>query len=377
MSIEQPHVIVIGSGPGGLTATRALAQSGLVKVTLIQREGVAQYLPGILPVVLGLRPVSLYRSALRLPHVHALAGEVVGLQVGRVTLADGTTLTSDAVIAAPGLVSDAPTPSTGSQHFAIWELNAASAASQAVQSLTAGRLVVAISSLPYRCPPAPYGLAIALQSLMQERGRPVEVILATPEQRPLQSLGEQASTFLEGLMSEGKVTLHTGFHLDAAASHEGLLVATDGRRLSYDLGLIVPHHRRPAFLANFPGDGVLVQVDASQQTAMDKTWVVGDVAATPLPRAAGVAEAQGRTAAEAVLVALGLRDAHVPVIPTPTCYVWTGRANAARIQLQFPNGLPPVGKPDVILDAPSPTLFTEALHASTLWMDQLEKEHVE
>ncbi|GAC1371951.1 MAG: FAD/NAD(P)-binding oxidoreductase [Ktedonobacteraceae bacterium] len=377
--MKQPHVIVIGSGPGGLTAARSLAQSGQVEVTLIQRGGVAQYLPGILPVVLGLRPVSLYHSGLHVPHVHTLAAEVVRLQSGRVSLADGTTLAADAVIAAPGLLSSAPAPSTstGSQHFAIWELDAASAASQAVQSLSSGRLVVAISSLPYRCPPAPYGLAIALKALMQERGRNVEVVLATPEQRPLQSLGEHASTFLETLMSEGNVALHSGFHLDAGASHDGLLVATDGRRIPYDLGLIVPPHRRPAFLADFPGNGVLVQVDASQHTPMDRTWVVGDVAATPLPRAAGVAEAQGRTAAQAVLSALGLGDTHAPVIPTPTCYVWTGKAHAARIQLRFPNGLPPAGKPDVILDAPTPALFAEALHASTQWLEQLEKEHGE
>lgn len=375
--MKQPHVIVIGAGPGGLTAGRSLARSGQVDVTLIQRGGMAQYLPGVLPVLFGLRPVSLYHRVFHLPHMHVLNGEVVRVQAGRVSLADGTVLEADAVIAAPGLVSDAPASLIGTHSFPIWELEVASVAMQVVQSFTSGCVAVAISSLPYRCPPAPYGLAIALKALMQERSRNVDVVLVTPEARPLQSLGERASTFLETLMSEGNVTLHSGFHLDAATSHDGLLVATDGRRISYDLGLIVPPHRRPAFLAGLPGNGVLVQVDAFQRTAMDKTWVVGDVAATPLPRAAGVAEAQGSTAAQSVLTTLGLSDAKAPVLPAPTCYVWTGRARAARIQLRFPRGLPPTGTPDLILDPPSTDLFTEALHAAEQWMNQLQEQEAE
>ncbi len=365
--MNKPHVIVIGAGPGGLTATRHLAQSGQVNVTLIQRGGMAQYLPGILPVLLGLRPVSTYYHALHLPHVHILAGEVVGLQVGRVDLVDGTVLEAEAVIAAPGLVSDTTASPVGAQLFSVWELEAASIAYQTIQSFKAGRVVIAISSLPYRCPPAPYGLAIALKAQMQERGSNFEVVLVTPETRPLQALGERASTFLEGLLRAGNIELYGGFHLDGTASGDGHLVATDGRNIPYDLGLIVPPHRLPAFLADLAGNGPLVQVDTFQHTAMDKTWVVGDVAATPLPRAAGVAEAQGRTAAEAVLTTLGLSEAKVPIIPAPTCYVWTGSSSAARIQLQFPNGLPPTGKPDLILDPPSTTIFTEAFNTSKLW----------
>ncbi|GAC1393178.1 MAG: FAD/NAD(P)-binding oxidoreductase [Ktedonobacteraceae bacterium] len=372
MVMNKPEVIVIGAGPGGLAAARHLVSSGQVNVTLIQREGMAQYLPGILPVLLGQQPVSMYRHALRLPHVQILAGEVDEVQVGRVHLADGTVLEADAVIAAPGLVSATTASPVGTHSFPIWELEAASAAQQAVQSLTSGRVAVVISSLPYRCPPAPYGLAIALKALMQEQGRNVEVVLTTPEGRPLQALGERASTFLESLVRAGNVTLQSGFHLDASASHDGILSATDGRRISYDLGLFVPPHRRPEFLADFPGNGVLVQVDASQQTTMDKTWVVGDVAATLLPRAAGAAEAQGTTAAEAVLTALGLSDAKAPVVPAPDCYVWTGGSSSARIQLRFPNGLPPIGKPDLILDPPNTAIFTEALHASERWMKQLQ-----
>lgn len=370
--MKQSEVMIIGAGPGGLSATHALLRSGQVSVTIVQREGMATYLPGILPTLTGLRPASTYHHPITLPHVRVLSGEVIGLETGRVSLADGTVLHADAIVAAPGLSTNSAELPAGPRSFPIWELEGATIAQQAVQSLTTGRVVVSIASLPYRCPPAPYGLAMTLKALFQERGHIVEVLLTTPEERPLQALGERVSGFLESLLHEGRVTLQTAFHLNAEASRDGLLVATDGRSISYDLGLFVPTHQRPAFLAQLPGNGPLVQVDASLRTALDKLWVIGDAAATPLPRAAGVAEAQGQTAAASVLTTLGLSEPQAPVLPAPGCYIWTGLSSAARIQIHFPNGLPPTGKPDIQLEAPNAAILTDALQAPQQWLQQLQ-----
>ncbi len=369
--MSKPHIVVIGAGPGGLAAARQLAASGAVDVTLVEREGVARFLPGILPVVLGLRPADGYRRAVALPGVRVRSGDAVALEPGRLRLADGATLDADAVVAAPGLVTDAAALPAGSRTLPIWELEHARAAAPAMRSLDAGRLVVAIAGLPYRCPPAPYGLAMALAGMMRERGARVEVTLTTPEPRPLATLGERVSAFIEELANAAGVQLAMGFQLDLAASRDGLLVSEDGRRVACDLALAIPPHRRPALLAGLPGSGPLVQVDARQRTAMDRAWVVGDVAATPLPRAAGVAEAQGRTAAQDVLAALGVGQAPPPHQPEPSCYVWTAPSRAARIQIRFPHGMPPAGAPDITLDPPSAELFAEALDAGARWADGL------
>ncbi|HCI80757.1 MAG TPA: pyridine nucleotide-disulfide oxidoreductase [Ktedonobacter sp.] len=370
--MNKPEVIIIGAGPGGLSTARTLVESGLVNVTLIQREGVAQFLPGIVPTLLGLRPVSTYYHALALSGVNILKGEVIGLDMGRVHLADGTTLAADALIAAPGLATDTTAIPTGPQSFSVWELHGAAQARQAISSLSSGRLVVAIASLPYRCPPAPYGLAISLKALFQARGQAIDVVLVTPEERPLQALGPRASDFLESLTRTGHVALETGFQFDPPASKDGLLVATDGRHLSYDAGLFVPPHTCPTFLKALSDKGVMVKVDSEQRTVMEKLWVIGDVAGTPLPRAAGVAEAQGRTAAASVLATLGVAEPQQPFIPTPDCYIWTGQEQAARIQLRLPHGLPPTGKPDVLIDQPETVIFEEALNAQERWLEHVQ-----
>ncbi|GAC1425636.1 MAG: FAD/NAD(P)-binding oxidoreductase [Ktedonobacteraceae bacterium] len=370
--MKKPEVIIIGAGPGGLSAANALVKTGLVNVMLIQREGVAQFLPGILPTLLGRQSVSMYRYDIVHSQVRVFPGEVVSLEAGRVHLADGTVLSADAIIAAPGLAIDATAIPVGPQSFPVWELDTATQAQQAIVSLTSGRLVVAIASLPYRCPPAPYGLAISLKALFQERRQAIDVVLVTPEERPLQALGPRVSEFLETLTSTGHVTVETAFQFDNTMSQDGTLVALDGRRLSYDVGLFVPPHRRPALLKDVPGKGAMVQVDEQQRTGIERTWVVGDVAGTALPRAAGVAEAQGRTAAASVLTTLGLAEAQHPIIPSPNCYIWTGQERAGQIQLRFPRGLPPVGKPDILIEQPTSTIFEEALNAREQWLKQMQ-----
>jgi sulfide:quinone oxidoreductase len=373
--MSMPAVIVIGAGPGGLAAAHHLAASGQVDVVLVQPEGRANYLPGILPTLLSVRPASDYRHPIASRAIQTHPGEVVALESGRVRLADGAALPADAIIAAPGLHTAATAIPAGPRTFAAWELASADAARAAVKRLDSGRVVVAIASLPYRCPPAPYGLAMSLAALFRQHNRAIEVSLTTPEARPLQTLGERVSAFLEQLAHDAGIVLHTSFQPDLAASRDGLLVTSDGRQLPYDLGLIVPPHTRPSFLSALPGSGPLVQVDAHQRTVIPNVWAVGDVTATPLPRAAGVAEAQGRTAADDVLAALGLSQPRPPHPPAPSCYVWTSPSTAARILIEFPNGLPPAGSPSITLDPPSPALFADALAARDRWLAQLAPGH--
>jgi len=371
--MERPRVVVVGAGPGGLAATRRLAATGRVGTTLVHPDGVATYLAGIVPLLLGTRPATDYRRPIMVEGVRMRTGTVVGVEPGRVDLTDGTRLDADAIVVAPGLATEIDAIPSGTRSRAVWDLagaEASRAALKGLEDLPAGRaaaVVVVIMGLPYRCPPAPYGLAMALRTLYREGGRDVAVALVTPEARPLVSLDGRMATFLEGLVDAHGVALHTSVTLDRTRTRDGLLVADDGRTLSYDLGLFVPPHRRPAFLADLGGTGPLVTVDASMRTSMPGVWAVGDVTATPLPRAAGVAEAQGRTAAESVLAALGVATATPPTLPVPSCYVWTGPARAARIAIRFPDGLPPGGAPDVTLTAPSAALAVEALAARDEW----------
>lgn len=348
------RVAVLGAGPGGLAAARRLAGHG-VPVALVTRDGRAEHLGSAVDVALGLRAAEACAVDAAPSGVDVVAGEATALDGGGVVLADGTHLDAVAVIAAPGLALDFDAVPRREGVIAAWDVASAAVAAEALDAVPGGRVVIAVAGVPYRCPPAPFGLAMALADMHRRSGRFTELTVISPEPLPLAGVGGEAPGFLLESCAGADVALELGVEIDLAATGDGELRTRDGRSIACKLALIVPPHRRSAALAGLPGDGPLVPVDVRGRAA-EGVWVVGDAAATGLPRAAGVAEAQGRTAADDVLATLGLAEPRPPELPEPACYLRHAGGGLSRIRLRFPDGLPPDGAPTVAIDGPSPDL---------------------
>ncbi|MCL6437074.1 MAG: NAD(P)/FAD-dependent oxidoreductase [Rubrobacteraceae bacterium] len=348
------RVVILGAGPGGVAAARRLRErtpSG-VEVVLVERPGGPLYLPGTIPTLLGEGPASRWRAPLALEGVEVVYGEARGVSGSGVRLEDEE-IGADAVVAAPGLALDLEALPSSSRVFGFWDPEGAQRASEAVRDLEGGVVAVVISSLPYRCPPAPYGMAMQLANLYRSTSRPVRVVLTTPEEEPLQSLGQEMTDFLRSSCSAEGVEILTGFEPDLTSLGEGTLRSADGRDLRFDLALVVPPHRRSPLLAHLPGGGPLVEISRSFETTEENLFVIGDAAATALPRTADGAAAAGRTAADAILERFGILDSPETHLPAPECFVGHGSGRYSHISLRYPDGLPPQGRARVTLEGPS------------------------
>lgn len=350
-------MLVVGAGPGGLAAAVRLREIGAdaVAVTLVARDATATHLAGTVPVLLGDRRPQDYVATVAIDRVRCRAGEVSAIDSGG-AIVDGRRVDADAVIAAPGLWPDAGAVPDWQRAHVAWDPAAALGASAALAGVPGGRLLIAVCALPYRCPPAPYSLAMALADRHRRSGRFTKVCVATPEPFPLMAVGGEAPAFLMEACAGAGVGFEGRFEVDLDVSEDGILRSRDGRELDYQHALLVPPHRRSPALEGLAGDGPLVAVDERNESASRGLFVVGDAAATGLPRAAGAAEAQGRTAADAVLAHLGLSDARAPHLPEPSCYVLHAGGAVSRIRLRYPAGLPPAGEPQVAIDGPTPDL---------------------
>lgn len=348
-----PRVAVIGSGPGGLAAALRLRDRAgeSVEVTLFEKKGVSEYLPGAIPVLLGASPPERWRVPLNVSGIQVKTGAVEEVSGSGVKV-DGEFDEADAVIAAPGLALDLGSVPDRPNVHAFWDTEGARAAAEAVKDFRRGTVAVVISSLPYRCPPAPYAVAMELAAYYRNDSREVRVVLTTPEEAPLAAVGGAAPTFLTGSCVEAGVELLTGFEPDLDSLGGSSLRSKDGATISYDLALVVPPHGRSPLLAGLPGPGPLVQVSSHFESAEPNLFVVGDAAMVPLPRAADAAAAGGRTAADAVLERLGLSDGRRH-LPEPECYVGHGGGLYSRISLRYPEGLPPTGGAEVEIEGPS------------------------
>jgi sulfide:quinone oxidoreductase len=165
------RVAVVGAGPGGLAAASRLGERAgeRIEVLLFEREATAEYLPGTIPVFMGQTPRARWRRRLDPRGAKVEFGEVEEVSGGGVRI-EGGWVEADAVVASPGLalaperVPDAPNVHT------FWDPEGAEGASEAARGLRGGTVALVVSSLPYRCPPAPYGAAMELAAHYRREG---------------------------------------------------------------------------------------------------------------------------------------------------------------------------------------------------------------
>lgn len=348
--------MVVGAGPGGLTAAARLAGRGRgeLGVILIAPARRATFLAGTLDILLDEAVPPACSTAVSLPGVDVLDLEVDSVAPEGVH-AGGELLAADAVIAAPGLnLADRARLPSWSRAAWAWDPDAAREARGVLDSGWQGRIVVAACGVPYRCPPAPFALAIRLAERQAQAGVAVAVTIATPERSPLAGVGGGAPALVLDACQAAGVEVASGFSVDMDASGDGHLRAADGRELVYDSALLIPPHERSACLAGLPGEGPLVAVDDHGRVDGATLYVVGDAAATGFPRAAGVARSGAIAAADLVLEQLGVREAP-PRAPTKaSCFMFHAGGLVSRIRVTYADG-----GSEVEIDGPNAELASE------------------
>src|SRR5579875_457330 len=362
-----PTIAVIGAGPAGIAAALRLRDQPGVRVVLAAPGGYSEYLPGTLAVATGDARAAHYKTRVELVGVDIVPAQVEAVEPGALRIG-GSWLQAHAVIAAPGLTLDPVGRATRGETVGFWDPTGAEAAAPRILAVERGVVDVLISSLPYRCPPAPYGLAMRLARRARRQGQSLQVRLVTPEEHPLAALGRTLGDALLAGCRDAGVEVHLGADVDPDALARGAITAGASDRDGADLTIVVPRHRASPLLADLvSATSPLVSVDARVATEMAGVFVVGDAAASPYPRAADPAAWSGTLAATAVLSELGFDHTRTPEAPTPDCFVDHGDGAYGRIRVSYPDGPPPGGKPAVAVDPPSQVLATDFEEAHRRW----------
>jgi sulfide:quinone oxidoreductase len=336
-----PRVIVVGAGPGGLAAAARLRDRarGAVQITMLAAEARATFLAGTLDVAVDGAAAEHFSTRVRLDGVEVIDAVAEAVTPDGVVI-DGERRAADAVIAAPGLALG-PLPDWPRARGA-WDPAGAAVACAGLPEVEAGRVVVAVLGAPYRCPPAPFALAVGLAGRHAARRHMTRVTVTTPEPLPLAGVGGEAPALVLDACAAAGVSVERGFAVDVAASEDGVLRSVDGREVRYDAAFLIPPHVRSACLASLAGEGPLVTVDASGAVAGSSLYVIGDAAATGLPRAAGIAAGTAWRAADDVLARLGIAPLPEPEPLRASCFMWHHGGAVSRLRVSFEEGSPAV-----------------------------------
>ena len=317
MTDNRAHVVVVGAGVSGLETALALDAIAreYVSVELIAPEREFTYRPlGVAePFQMGEVRRFPLDQLVQAAGAELRNGSLVGVDADakRALLADGESVAYDMLVLALGGRQREAVP--GALTFRGQEDGAALA--NLLERVTAGELhllaFVAPSGASWPLPL--YELAfISSEYLTEHMTRGVEIVIVTPEERPLALFGAAASAAVAELLEL------RGIHLEmAAAAHSwtgGTLSLDDGRELPADAVVALAALEGPS-IDGIPQDesGFVATDELGGVLGLTDVYAAGDLTQAPIKQG-GLAAQQADSVATAIAAEAGapLRDFHTP-----------------------------------------------------------------
>jgi sulfide:quinone oxidoreductase len=358
--MTDPHVLVLGAGFGGLEVAARLSEAGLDRITVLDQSDGFTFGFSKLDVLLGRQTP----EAVRIPyHRVALPGVEVRQEhvesidpATRRVVTDVASYEPEVLVVALGSGYDpAATPGFVEDGYEFYSVEGAERLSRRLDSFAGGQLVLAILSLPFKCPPAPYEAALLIHEHLVDRGvrDATSMELITPMEWPIPPSPSSNAAILTALEERG-IAWTPGHRVRSLDPVRHVAELKDEER-PYDLFIGIPTHRVPVVLEESGltagGNDGWVKVDPQTlKTPYDGIWALGDCADAPVPRAGVFAESAARVVAEGIL-----GRPTTPYDGTGTCYLEFGNGTVGKVEANFLGGPAPVAP----LEGPSADFLAE------------------
>lgn len=239
--------------------------------------------------------------------------------------------------ATPGLVA------TGHEYYTP---AGAFAAAKVLDSFTGGRVIVGVTSTPFKCPPAPSETVLMLHDFLVGRGlrEESEISLVMPLGSPIPPSPAASEALLEAFAERG-IRWCPDSLVRSLDQERHVAVLADGRELPFDLFLGVPTHRVPDVVAEsgMCVDGWIPVDPLTLETAHPDVYAVGDVTSVGTPKAGVFSERQAAVVADRLINRHRAETTPATYDGTGLCFIEFGAERIGRVEVTFRSGKPPVG----------------------------------
>lgn len=347
-------VLILGAGFGGLEVAAGLSERFGTEVDVTLIDGRDHFVFGFskLDVMFGKRTADEVKhpySKLKKPGVTFVKAMVHSIDpVERRVETDAGQFGADFLVVALGADLDpSATPGLVDGGHEFYTNDGAFAARDVLANFEGGRVVIGVTSAPFKCPPAPSETALLVHEFLTERGLrdKSEIAVVMPLPTPVPPL-PAASDALLVAFEERDIEWHPQRLIKGLDPSAHTVEFEDGSTMPYDLFLGVPKHVAPQVVVDsgMTVDGWVPVDPLTLETSFLSVYAIGDVTSVGTPKAGSFSEGQGAVVAEAIAARIESGTSSRTYEGNGVCYVEFGDAGVAKVDVTFLAGQPPFGE---------------------------------
>jgi sulfide:quinone oxidoreductase len=347
------RIIVLGAGFGGLELTTRLSEElgDEADVVLVDHSDGFVFGFSKLDVMFGRTTPSAIRHPYRevvKPGVRFVQTTVRSIDpVARRIDTDAGTFDADIVVVALGAdLHPEATPGLVEGGHEFYSVSGALALRDVVAEFPGGRVIVGVTSTPFKCPPAPSETVLMMHDHLTRRGlrESSEIALVMPLGAPIPPSPDASEALLAAFAERG-IDWHPDRLVRALDPGRKVALLADGAEMPYDLFLGVPVHRAPAVVeaSGMTVDGWIPVDPLTLETTFPGVYAVGDVASVGTPKAGVFAEGQAAVVARRIVALVQGSTNSSEYDGHGMCYLEFGHGQVARVDVTFVTGQAPAG----------------------------------
>lgn len=342
------RVVIAGGGTGGTLVANLLARRG-VAVTLVDATGWHTYQPSFLYLPFAGRvprsqgPLSSRRvSTLLDGRVNVVVGTVTAIDpvARRVEIAEGVNLPYDWLVLATGTAyypDEIPGYREAAHHF--YSEDAALRLREALASFRGGDVVVGVTTIPYKCPPAPLEFTLLLDAYLRRRGIRERTRIRFLSPLPRAFSIEPVSEMVAPMMERRGIEIGTFFNTESVDPGARVVRSLEGEEVPYDLLVLLPPHGGVPAVRNsglgdrsgwIPTDRHLMRV-----LGQERIYAVGDATDLPVSKSGVAAHFQAEAVAANILDEMAGRELSHAYTGRVLCFAETGLGRATLISFDY------------------------------------------
>lgn len=295
--------VILGGGIGGVVAANDLRRKleRRHRVILIDRNDQHVYAPSFLWLMLGKRQQHSIQKPLHLlmrKGIDVVNAEITGIDPGGKTVktARGVFDYDYLVISLGAELAAEKVPGLAESGYNLYMIQDVERLRHDLKDFPGGRVSIVVSSLPFKCPAAPYEAAFLLDEYFKRRGirAQTEISVLTPEPFPMPAAGPENGKAIRAMLEGRNIKYRPEVQLASVDARKRELRFDGDIVESFDLLIFVPPHQGPGAIrdSNMGNEAGWIPVDRETfSTRFDGVFAIGDCAAVtldsgkPLPKA--------------------------------------------------------------------------------------------